>query len=93
MSSFRKHLDILMNNPEFREEYEKMQPEFDVTKALIESRIEQNMTQKELAERTGIRQSNISRIENGVSSPNISTLQKLAEGLGMSLQIKFVPRK
>lgn len=93
MSSFRKHLDILMNNPEFREEYEKMQPEFDVTKTLIESRIEQNMTQKELAERTGIRQSNISRIENGVSSPNISTLQKLAEGLGMSLQIKFVPRK
>lgn len=93
MSSFRKHLDILMNNPEFREEYEKMQPEFDVTKTLIESRIEQNMTQKELAERTGIRQSNISRIENGVSSPNISTLQKLAEGLGMSLQIKFVSRK
>lgn len=93
MSSFRKHLDILMNNPEFREEYEKMQPEFDVTKTLMESRIEQNMTQKELAERTGIRQSNISRIENGVSSPNISTLQKLAEGLGMSLQIKFVPRK
>lgn len=93
MSSFRKHLEELMENEEFRDEYEKLQPEYEVMKRLIEARTMQNMTQKELAERSGIRQSNISRIEKGVSSPNISTLQKLAEGLGMYLQIKFVPRK
>lgn len=93
MSSFRKHLNSMLEQPEFHEEYEKLQPEFEIMTALIEARINRNMTQKELAERSGIRQSNISRIEKGVSSPNISTLQKLAEGLGMSLQVKFVPRK
>lgn len=93
MSSFRKHLNSMLEQPDFQEEYEKLQPEFEVMKALIEARTKQNMTQKELAERSGIRQSNISRIEKGVSSPNISTLQKLAEGLGMNLQVKFVPRK
>lgn len=48
-----------------------------------------NMTQKELAERSGIRQSNISRIENGSCSPTISTLQLLAKGLGKELSVSF----
>lgn len=93
MSSFRKHLNSMLEQPDFQEEYEKLQPEFEIMKALIEARTKQNMTQKELAERSGIRQSNISRIEKGASSPNISTLQKLAEGLGMNLQVRFVPRR
>lgn len=93
MSSFRKHLNSMLEQPDFQGEYEKLQPEFEIMKALIEARTKQNMTQKELAERSGIRQSNISRIEKGASSPNISTLQKLAEGLGMNLQVRFVPRR
>ena len=48
------------------------------------------MTQKELAERTGIRQSNISRIESGVTSPTVTTLARLAAGLGKKLKIEFV---
>lgn len=93
MSSFRKHLNSMLEQPDFQGEYEKLQPEFEIMKVLIEARTKQNMTQKELAERSGIRQSNISRIEKGASSPNISTLQKLAEGLGMNLQVRFVPRR
>ena len=48
------------------------------------------MTQKELSEKTGIRQSNISRIENGNCSPTVETLEKIAEGLGKKLEIRFV---
>ena len=48
------------------------------------------MTQKELAEKTGIRQSNISRIENGSASPTIDTLARIAAGLGKQLKIDFV---
>ena len=44
----------------------------------------------ELAERTGLRQSNISRIEKGQAMPSIKTLSKIAHGLGKQLQIKFV---
>ncbi|MDD3404408.1 MAG: helix-turn-helix transcriptional regulator [Hespellia sp.] len=65
---------------------------FSITKALVDARCKRNLTQKELAQITGIRQSNISRIERGDSSPNLSTLQKLAEGLEMVLQVRFVEK-
>lgn len=52
--------------------------------------IYQKMTQKELAKKSGIRQSNLSRIERGVSMPNLSTLQAIAAGLGKKLHIEFL---
>ena len=79
----------LIKNPAFREEYERTRPEFQITRALIKARCEQNLTQKELAEKTGIRQSNISRIESGACSPNVATLHALAKGLGKELHIEF----
>lgn len=69
---------------------EASKPEMEVIRALIGARIEQNLTQEQLARRSGIRQSNISRIENGTCSPTISTLQQLASGMGKKLHIEFV---
>jgi len=89
MSDLQKHLQELLKDDEFRKEYEESRTEFEITKALIVARSSKGMTQKELSERTGIRQSNISRIENGIESPTIDTLQKLAKGLGMNLVISF----
>lgn len=89
MSDFRKYLDKQMENPEFAAEYEAMQPEYEAIRAMIAARLESRMTQKELAERTGIRQSNISRIENGSSSPTIETLARIAAGMGKQLKIEF----
>lgn len=78
-----------MKDPEFREAWEQMQPEFEVMRAMLRARSEQNITQKELAARCGIRQSNISRIESGSCSPNLATLQAIAKGLGKELHIEF----
>lgn len=78
-----------MKDPAFRAEHESTRTEFEVARALIEARMSLNMTQKELAERSGIRQSNISRIENGTCSPTIATLQLLAKGLGKQLSVSF----
>lgn len=89
MSDLQKYLRKQMEDPEFRAEHEATRAEFEVTRALIEARISMNMTQKELAERSGIRQSNISRIENGTCSPTIATLQSLARGLGKELSVNF----
>ena len=58
-------------------------------RALIGARIERDLTQKQLAELSGIRQSNISRIENGTCSPTIATLQKLAAAMDKKLHIEF----
>lgn len=52
-----------------------------------------NMTQKQLAERTGIYQADISKIERGIGNPSLSTLKRLADGLGMEIQINFVAKK
>ena len=81
-----------MKDPEFAREYEAMQPEFDIIRAVIDARTSNHMTQKELAEKTGIAQTEISRIENGTRNPSIKLLQRLADGMGMSLHISFTPK-
>ena len=82
-----------MTNHEFAEEYEALQPELDVIKAIIEARTSQNLTQKQLAERTGINQADISKLENGTRNPTINLLKRLADGMGMALKIEFVPKQ
>ena len=89
MTNYQKLKDELMQDPEFRAEYEKTRPEFELMRALVDARINSNMTQKELSDKSGVRQSNISRIENGTCSPTVATLQALAEGLGKQLVISF----
>ena len=90
MRTFDDMLSKQLKDDEFRKEYEAIQPEMDVIRAIVNARTSQNMTQKELAEKTGIRQSNISRIENGSASPTIDTLARIAAGLGKQLKIDFV---
>jgi ribosome-binding protein aMBF1 (putative translation factor) len=85
MSDFREYLNEQLKDAEFAKEWEDQRFEREYIKAIISARLEQNLTQKELAERTGIRQSNISRIENGNSSPSVATLQLLAKGMGKKL--------
>ena len=89
MNDYKKYLNKQLENPEFSAEWEHQRPEREYIKAIIAARTEQNLTQKELAERTGIRQSNISRIENGNSSPTVATLQQIAHGIGKTLHIEF----
>ena len=89
MTNYQELKEELMQDPEFRAEYDRTRPEFEIIHALIDARINSNMTQKELSMKSGVRQSNISRIENGTCSPTIATLQALAEGLGKKLIISF----
>ena len=90
MSDFKNYLAQQMEDPAFAAEYEAQRPEYEAIRAVIAARLACNMTQKELAEKTGLRQSNISRIENGSASPTIDTLARIAAGLGKQLKIDFV---
>lgn len=90
MDDFDKYLSEQMTEPEFQKEWERGELEYQLMMMVLKARNEQNLTQSELAERTGIRQSNISRIEKGQVMPSISTLSKIAHGLGKQLQFKFV---
>ena len=92
MKTLNEMLSEEMNNDEFRKEYEAIQPELDVIRAMVDARNSVNMTQKELSERTGISQADISKIENGTRNPSLNLLKRLAEGMGMTLKIEFVPK-
>lgn len=89
MNDFQKQKRELMKNPEFRKEYEAFRPEYEAMRALIGARLESNLTQEQLAQASGVRQSNISRIESGSCSPTVETLQKLAAAMGKKLRIRF----
>lgn len=92
MKTLNEMLSEEMKNDEFRKEYEAIQPELDVIRAMVDATNSVNMTQKELSERTGISQADISKIENGTRNPSLNLLKRLAEGMGMTLKIEFVPK-
>ena len=92
MSEFREFLNDQLQDDEFRKEWEDIQPEMDVIRAMIDARISQNLTQKELAERTGINQADISKLENGTRNPSLKLLKRLADGMGMTLKLEFIPK-
>lgn len=71
---------------------EELKWEADLANALADARLSRNMTQKELAARTGINQADISRLENGTRNPSLRFLRRLANGMDMELQITFVPK-
>ena len=73
-----------------RKEMERLEPEFAIVRAIIDARNKAGLTQEELSKRSGINQANISKLENGNANPSISTLQKLAKGLGKKLVISFI---
>lgn len=90
MSSYKEYKEMALQNAEVKEEYDALQPEYDIIQAMISARVNQNLTQKELSERTGITQADISRIENGTRNPSLSMVKRLAEGLGMQLKLEFI---
>ena len=91
MTTFNNFLEKRLNDPNFRKEYDALEPEFSIIQAIIDARKISGMTQKELAEKTGITQGDISRLENGNANPSLRTLLRLAEGMGMKLRLEFVP--
>ena len=93
MKTLKQYKDEHMKDITFAKEYEAMQPEMDVIRAIVEARTSQNITQKELAERTGINQADISKLENGTRNPSVNLLKRLADVMGMALKIEFVPKQ
>ena len=92
MKTLQQLKEEQMKDPVFAKEYEAIQPEMDVIRAIVDARTSQNMTQKELAERTGSNQADISKLENGTRNPSVNLLKRLADGMGMALKIEFVPK-
>lgn len=88
--NYEKFFCEQMKNPEVKKEYDALEAEYAIIQSIIDARKIAGITQKELAERTGINQADISKLENGNGNPSLRTLQRLAAGLGKTLKIEFV---
>ena len=93
MTDFKDVLAEQLKDPEIRAEYDALEPEFSLMQAMIDARKSSGLTQKQLSERTGIAQSDISKLESGNGNPSLRTLERLAKGMGMRVQIEFKPLK
>ena len=69
-----------------------LEPEFAIIQAMIDTRKNCGMTQKQLAEKTGIAQGDISKLENGLRNPTIQLLKRIADSMNMTLKIEFIPK-
>lgn len=93
MKSLQEFKAKRMKDPAFAKAYAESEPEINIIRAIVEARNRQNLTQKELAEKTGIAQTEISRIESGARNPSLKILQQLADGMGMVLKVSFEPKR
>ncbi len=81
----------MLSDPEVREAYEAMAPEFELARELIGARARAGLTQQELAERMGTTQSAIARLESGGRLPSMKTLLRYAQATGARPVVKLVP--
>ena len=89
MMNWKTHKKILLKDPEFRKIYEGSRLEYEIARALIRARIEKRLTQAQLARKLKTKQSVISRVESGQSTPSLSFLKRLAGVLDTSLSVQF----
>ena len=91
MSEWKEFLEEQLKDPVIRAEWDALEPEFAIIQAMIDARRKTGLSQKQLAEKTGIAQGDISKIENGEANPSLKTLKRLASGMDMKLKLEFLP--
>jgi len=91
--NWKEHKKRLLRDPEFRAEYEALEPEYKLASALIRLRLSKGLTQEELARKLHTKQASIARLESGASLPSLSTIKKVAEALDAELDITLRPKK
>jgi predicted transcriptional regulator len=83
------YLEKQLKSPKFKKEWEKLEPQYQITRELVKARIEGKISQRELAKKANTTQAVISRIENMTVSPSVGLLQRIAGALNKKLEVKF----
>lgn len=93
MSDLKKHLQEKMKNPAFAKAWEETELEYQISRAVIKLRVDMDLTQKQLAQRVGVPQSVIARLESGRYLPSLRSLKQIAKKLGLHVVLDFKPQK
>jgi len=89
MMDHNKIKKILFNDDELKNEYNELSPIYELKKEIIRLRLEKGLSQRDLADLIGTKQSAISRLENGSYNPTVEFLNRVAHSLGKELHITF----
>jgi ribosome-binding protein aMBF1 (putative translation factor) len=79
----------LLKDPEVKKGYDALEVEYSIIAQVIQKRLDKKMSQKQLAEKIGTKQSAISRLEGGNTNPSVAFLEKVSKALGGKLQISI----
>ncbi len=89
MTSWKDFRKELLSNPEVKKEYDRLAPRYAIISKIIAARIKKGITQKELAEKIGTKQSAIARLESGDTNPTYAMLEKIASALGYEVSFQL----
>ena len=89
MKSYKQFKKQVLKDKALLKEYERLAPEFAIVEKLIEIRLNEGLTQAQLAEKIGTKQSAIARLESGNYNPTVGFLKRMAEALNLKLDISF----
>lgn len=89
MKNYRQLKAKLLKDKGVRKAYDNLGPEFALIEMIIKRRIEEGLTQRELARKIGTKQSAVSRLESGAYNPSIAFLQKVADALDARLKVSL----
>ncbi len=90
--NWKEHKKRLLKDPEFRKEYEGLEPEYKLASDLIRLRLAKGLTQEQLAKLLNTKQESIARLESGSSLPSLSTVNKVANMLDAEVEINLRPK-
>lgn len=87
MAQWKDIKEEFLKDPEVKAAYDALGPEYELASSLIQARIDCKMTQAELAEKAGLSQVMIARLESGTSNPTLATISRVARALGKELKL------
>ena len=86
-TTFSDYKKKALKDPAFKAAYDALEPEYRLAKSMIEARLAKKLTQEELAQKAGVTQTTIARIESGTNNPTITTITRVAQALGKELRL------
>jgi ribosome-binding protein aMBF1 (putative translation factor) len=89
MKTYAQFKKKLLSDEKLKHEYDALEPDFEIARAIIEKRLEKGLTQSQLAQKIGTKQSAISRLESGTANPSVQFLGKVAQALDLRLVVTF----
>lgn len=82
----------LLQEKDVRIEYEKLEVEYTLARELVKARLAKKLTQEELADKIGVKQEYIARLESGSANPTLSTINRVSKVLGKRIKLVGLPR-